>query len=58
MGEPAWDVYLVYPPGTEWKGNKPPKPAYFMHQLVGRLPDNRRLNGEALAAKLRDVLKK
>lgn len=57
-GEPAWDVYLVYPPGTEWKGDKPPKPAYFMHQLAGRLPDGRRLNGEALAAKLREVLAK
>lgn len=53
--EPAWDVYLVYPPGIEWKGSRPPKPAYFMHQ-VGSLPANRRLNGETLATKLRQVL--
>lgn len=55
--EPAWDVYLVYPPGTEWRGSRPPKPAYFMHQL-GSLPAGRRLNGETLATKLRDVLAK
>lgn len=55
-GEPAWDVYLVYPPGVEWKGNRPPKPAYFMHQLAGRLPEKQRLNGDTLAASLREVL--
>lgn len=55
--ELAWDVYLVYPPGTLWKGNKPPKPTYFMHQLSG-LPPNRRLDGEALAANVREVLTK
>ena len=30
---PAWDVYLVYSSGIEWKGKQPPKPLYFMHQL-------------------------
>ncbi len=56
-GEPAWDVDLVYPPGVEWKGSKPPKPAYFMYQL-GSLPAGRRRNGETLAIKLREVLAK
>lgn len=56
-GEPAWDVYLVYPPGTEWRGSGPPKPSYFMHQLRS-LPASRRLNGEALATKLREALAK
>ena len=56
-GEPAWDVYLVYPPGIEWKGSKPPQPAYYMHQR-GSLPADRRLNGETLAAKLQQVLAK
>lgn len=55
--EPAWDVYLVYPPGIEWTTARPPKPAYFMHQL-GSLPADRRLNGETLARKLRQVLAK
>jgi hypothetical protein len=55
--EPAWDVYLVYGPGLEWKGSGPPKPTYFMHQLRG-LPSARRLNGETLATKLRMLLSK
>jgi hypothetical protein len=53
--EPAWDVYLVYPPGAVWTGGRPPRPAYFMHQL-GALPAERRLNGGTLAAKLREML--
>jgi len=55
--EPAWDVYLVYPPGIEWKGKSPPKPTYFMHQLAA-LPAARRLNAETLAVKLQEVLAK
>lgn len=54
-GVAAWDVYLVYPPGIEWKGSRPPKPAYYMHQLAA-LPSARRLNAETLAAKLRDLV--
>jgi len=57
-GEPAWDVYLVYAPGVEWKGTNPPKPATFMHQLAGRLPEKRILNPETLAATLRKHLTK
>lgn len=53
-GEPAWDVYLVYEPGVVWDGDAPPKPTFFMHQLGGRLPDDRRLDGP----KLRDVIEK
>lgn len=48
--EPAWDVYLVYAPGVAWKGDDPPRPNYFMHQLGGRLPDDLRLDGAKLAA--------
>jgi len=53
-GEPAWDVYLVYEPGVRWDGDTPPKPTFFMHQLRGRLPDDRRLDGP----KLRDAIEK
>ena len=53
--EPAWDVYLVYAPGILWRGSTPPKPTYFMHQLGG-LPTSRRLDGEVLATKLRELL--
>lgn len=56
-GEPAWDVYLVYPAGIEWTGKRPPKPAYFMHQL-GALPAGQRLDGKKLAARLRQAMAK
>ena len=52
--EVAWDVYLVYPPGAEWKGKRPPNPAYFMHQLHD-LPADRRLDAPKLAAQIRKV---
>jgi hypothetical protein len=29
----AWDVYLIYPAGVEWREDLPPKPAFWMHQL-------------------------
>lgn len=29
----AWDVYLVYPPNHAWKGELPPMPEFWMHQL-------------------------
>ena len=30
----AWDVWLLYPPGTLWSGEDPPKPKKIMHQLM------------------------
>jgi hypothetical protein len=30
----AWDVYLLYGPGADWK-EEPPQPAFWMHQLGG-----------------------
>ena len=53
--EPAWDVYLVYPPGVEWTGESPPQPSFFMHQLRGRLPDSLVLDGAVLREKLREA---
>ena len=47
-GTPAWDVYLVYSPGVEWKGESPPRPTYFMHQLH-QLPASRYLDADTLA---------
>lgn len=55
-GEPAWDVYLAYPPGVTWEDDTPPKPVFFMHQLGGRLPDAKRLDGQALAEGLSEIL--
>ncbi len=55
--EPAWDVYLVYPPGVEWEeGQPPPRPRFYMHQLGGRLPDDLRLDGPKLAEEVVGVL--
>ena len=54
--EPAWDVYLVYPPGVVWEEKSPPRPDFFMHQLGGRLPDDRSLDGPKLKSVLRETL--
>jgi hypothetical protein len=31
--EPAWDVFILYGPDARWDGERPPAPAYWMHQL-------------------------
>jgi hypothetical protein len=50
----AWDTFQVYAADARW-GETPPAPAYFMH--VGKsLPPERRLNGETLAQKVRELL--
>jgi len=46
--EPAWDVYLLYSSGVAWLDASPPAPSDFMHQLSGRLPDDKLLDGERL----------
>jgi hypothetical protein len=56
MDEPAWDVYYVYGRGTEWKGELPPTPDYWMHQLKG-LPPERLLNGSKLAEEMNNLLR-
>lgn len=45
---PAWDVYLIYDPHASWKsGERPPRPAWWMHQLSPRQkPTAPRLNGK------------
>jgi hypothetical protein len=30
---PAWDIYLLYGPGTIWESSTPPAPHFWMHQL-------------------------
>ena len=55
--EPAWDVYLVYPRGVRWNAPQPPTPTFFMHQLGGRLPEDRILDGDVLAARIRRLTK-
>ena len=55
-GEVAWDVYLVYPPGIGWEDRIPPVPEILMHQLRGRLPEARLLDGPVLAQEIQQVL--
>jgi hypothetical protein len=55
-GEPAWDVYLLYGPQTEWQGASPPAPEFFMHQLRDRLPDSLGLDGPELASAIQMIL--
>jgi hypothetical protein len=50
---PAWDVYLVYPPGVRWDADSPAAPAYWQHQL-SRLQTGHRLDPETLAPVVRD----
>jgi hypothetical protein len=34
FNEPAWDIFLLYGPEARWQGDRPPQPAYWMHQLM------------------------
>jgi hypothetical protein len=53
QGSRAWDTFQVYAPDVRWE-ETPPAPTYFMH--VGKsLPQERRLNGETLAQKVREL---
>lgn len=46
----AWDVWLVYEPGTRWEADAPPPaPMFWQHQL-GPLPDDKRLDADEFAA--------
>ena len=31
----AWDLYLLYGPDARWDGAGPPRPSFWMHQLMG-----------------------
>lgn len=43
LSEDAWDVFMVYGPDARWDDTRPPKPAYWAHQLGTR--DKPRVNG-------------
>lgn len=51
----AWDVYMVFDAQASWD-QAPPTPTYYMHQLPGRLPSKRLLEGKRLAAAVKSVL--
>lgn len=51
----AWDVYLVFAPGVEWK-DQPPVPGFWMHQLYSVDPKNA-FDSKALSAEIQRALK-
>jgi hypothetical protein len=52
--EPAWDVYMLFPPGVRW-GDSPPVPSYFMW-VEKNLPAETRFNAEKLGEQVRSLL--
>lgn len=54
--EPAWDTYMLFPPGVRW-GDAPPAPAYFMW-VEKHLPAETRFNAEKLGEQVRRQLSK
>ncbi|MEP7026119.1 MAG: hypothetical protein ABJB47_20420 [Actinomycetota bacterium] len=60
LGEDAWDIYLIYPPGVQWTGTAPPKPSYWMQQLTHASEPGGGgawLNGRIFAEQVRTALK-
>ena len=51
----AWDVYLVFAPGVEWK-DQPPTPTFWMHQLYSVDPKNS-FDSKELATEVQRLLK-
>lgn len=51
----AWDVFLVFAPGIEWK-DRPPTPSLWMHQLYSVDPKNA-FDSKALATEVQKLLK-
>jgi hypothetical protein len=56
-GRVAWDMYLFYRPGSEWREH-PPQPADWMHQISESWADRHHFfTGEDLLSKLYDTAK-
>lgn len=51
----AWDVYLLFAPGIEWR-DQPPAPSFWMHQLRSVDPKNA-FDSKALANETQRLLK-
>ena len=54
LGQPAWDIYMIYRAGALWEGNQPPAPEFWMHQLPGA--DAPRLDPAEFARRLKAEL--
>lgn len=53
--QPAWDVYFAYDRDAEWKTERPPDPAYWMHQLR-QLGQERRLDPDLFATEVNKLI--
>ena len=51
----AWDVYLVFAPGIEWK-DQPPAPSSWMHQLYSADP-KKAFDSKLLATEVQRLIK-
>ena len=49
----AWDIYMLYGPQVQWKGNLPPTPDFFMHQTDEKGPQ---LDASLFGSKLEQLL--
>lgn len=56
LWQTAWDVYLLYKPGTLWDANAP-KPDYWMHQLSMANASGPTLDIDSLTNAAFDLLK-
>ena len=54
LSAPAWDVWMLFDKAAEWKGDPPPAPAWWEHQLHGA-PSERMLDATRFAAKARSL---
>lgn len=50
----AYDVYFLYDGKTEWKGETPPAPYDWWHQIID---DKRFLNGNRLRERIEGLIK-
>lgn len=51
----AWDIYLLYQTGTQWK-ELPPAPQGYVHQLSRRSEDGHFCSGESLVPDLKNLV--
>jgi hypothetical protein len=51
----AWDVYMLFDAEQVWRGNNPPRPRFWMHQLGG-VTDAPRLEPVEFARRAAELL--
>ena len=51
----AWDIYLFYPKGAEWRA-KPPVPATYVHQMGTHALDGHFHTGDDLVQQLHTIM--